>query len=285
VPDTVDVDGDRIAVIDRPADPGTVEAGPPVLLVHGVASDASTWAPVQDALAAIGIRSVAFDLLGHGRSDKPAAGYTLERFSASIGAVREACGLPVVTLAGHSFGGALAMYYAHHHRQSVAGLVLVSSGGLGQRVHPMLRALTIPGSGALLKLVLNSTTSAVYRHPRLHRMLRLRPELVANLSRTGRNIGPRDGQAAFLATVRHIIRPSGQLGSMIEVGYLDRSLPTVIVWSERDPIVPVAHAHDLHEHLAASRLEVFPGASHEPHRRYPQRIAGLVAELANLVET
>jgi pimeloyl-ACP methyl ester carboxylesterase len=275
----VDFDGHRIGVVDRRPDPGVPGAGPTVLMVHGIASDGSTWLPVQTALAGLGVRSVAMDLLGHGTSDKPRSGYTLEKFSASIGAVRAAYDLPVVTLAGHSFGGALAMYHAHHHPEAVSGLVLVSSGGLGQAVHPMLRALAVPGSGAVLKLLLNSGTSAVYAHPGLHRLMRLRPELVANLSRTGRNIGPPDGQAAFLSTLRHIIKPSGQLGSMMDVGYLDRSLPTLIVWSEHDPIVPVAHAHDLHGYLSASRLELFPGTSHEPHRRYPELFAGLVAAL------
>jgi pimeloyl-ACP methyl ester carboxylesterase len=250
-----------------------------VLMVHGLASDASTWLPVQQVLATLGVRSVAMDLLGHGSSDKPRTGYTLEKFSASIGHVRQFLQLPSVTLAGHSFGGALAMYYAHHHPEAVSGLVLVSSGGLGRGVHPLMRALAVPGSGVALKLLLNSATSAVYAHPSLHRLMRLRPELVANLSRTGRNIGPRDGQAAFLATLRHVIKPSGQLGSMMDVGYLDRTRPTLIVWSEHDPIVPVQHAQDLHAYLDASRLELFPGSSHEPHRRFPDRFAAGVLAL------
>ncbi len=75
-----------------------------------------------------------------------------------------------------------------------------------------------------------------------------------------------------------MIEPSGQRGSMIEMGYLSPDLPTLIIWSEHDPILPVSHAHDTHDHLPGSRLELFPGLSHEPHRRHAVRFADTVAD-------
>jgi pimeloyl-ACP methyl ester carboxylesterase len=258
-------------------DAGALDA-PAVLLVHGLASDASTWDPVVAPLVRRGLRVVAPDLIGHGDSDKPLSGYTLESFSASLETVTTDLNLSDPTVVGHSFGGAIAMHYAQVTPHIVKRLVLVSSGGLGRRVHPILRAAALPGAARALSVVLNPALTKVYGRPALHRALRLRPELVANLNRTGRNLGRRDGRTAFFHTLRHVISTQGQRGSMIELELLDQSTPTLIVWAIRDPIIPVSHARDLHAHLPNSRLELFDGHTHEPHRRQPERFAEVLAD-------
>ena len=54
-------------------------------------------------------------------------------------------------------------------------------------------------------------------------------------------------------------------------------VPTLLVWSQRDVIIPVAHAHRTHEHLPGSELVVFRGGGHEPHRRNALAFANAVA--------
>jgi pimeloyl-ACP methyl ester carboxylesterase len=75
-----------------------------------------------------------------------------------------------------------------------------------------------------------------------------------------------------------VIAPSGQRGSFIEMRYLAEHVPTLLVWSERDGVIPVAHAHAARAHLPGSRLVVFPGSGHEPHRRNAVQFAAAVAE-------
>ena len=65
----------------------------------------------------------------------------------------------------------------------------------------------------------------------------------------------------------------------IESEWLDKTKPTLVVWSERDVVIPVKHAHSTHEHLPESQLIVFPGAGHEPHRRHAVPFADAVALL------
>jgi pimeloyl-ACP methyl ester carboxylesterase len=64
---------------------------------------------------------------------------------------------------------------------------------------------------------------------------------------------------------------------MIEHDFVAADLPTLIVWSEGDPIIPVSHAITAHARLPNSRLELFAGATHEPHRREPERFAEAIA--------
>jgi pimeloyl-ACP methyl ester carboxylesterase len=271
---TVDAGGYRLSYL---------EAGPPdgpvVLLLHGLVSDGTTWQPAMESLAALKLRVIALDLLGHGESDQPRIAYSLEDFAASISAFLAALEIPDATVVGHSLGGAIAMVFAHDYADQAARLVLVASGGLGKQVHLVLRGATLPGAQTVLRLVVNRRTAPVYTRPALHRALRLRPEAVSNLARIGRSLLTEAGRSTFIAAATSVIGPRGQLGSMIELDYLAADRPTLIIWSERDPIIPVEHAHATHAHLPRSQLELLPGSSHEPHRRHAVRVAETVAQL------
>src|SRR3954462_11617102 len=91
-----------------------VEAGPadgaPVLLVHGWACTAFSWRRQMPALAAAGHRVVAFDLKGHGFSDKPppAAESSADAMTRFVLDVMDATGVERAALVGHSMGGAIA---------------------------------------------------------------------------------------------------------------------------------------------------------------------------------
>jgi pimeloyl-ACP methyl ester carboxylesterase len=268
----ISVDGQRLSYLKAgPAD------GPVVVLLHGLISDSTTWQPAISALAGRGLRVIAPDLIGHGESDRPMVGYTLDDFAASLSEFLSALDLGAVTLAGHSLGGAIAMKFADSYPAQTARLVLVSSGGMGKQVHVLLRAATLPGAGRVLAATVNSRTARLYAQPRLHRALRLPPEAVVNLARMGRALVSGEGRATFVTAARAAITPTGQVGNMVALDYVRPDLPTLIVWAKGDPIIPVAHAIAAHEHLPASRLVLFDITSHEPHRREPQAFADAIA--------
>lgn len=271
----VEQDGNTIVYADLgPTD------GPVVVLVHGMVSDSSTWSRPAQLLATRGYRVIAPDLLGHGRSSKPAdGGYLLPDFAASLSRLLTELNTGPVTLAGHSLGGAIAMQLTHDHPELVARLVLVSAGGLGRRVHPVFRAATLPVATSLFRLALNERTAPILSRPRLHRSLRLSEEVVANLGRAGGGLVTPSGRTAFFSTLRGAIDRSGQRGSMLELGLLPRSLPALIVWSAEDPIVPVQHAYQAHEYLTNSRLLVLDGPSHQPHHVWADRFTDAVIDL------
>jgi pimeloyl-ACP methyl ester carboxylesterase len=87
-----------------------------------------------------------------------------------------------------------------------------------------------------------------------------------------------DVRRAFLDTVRGILDVGGQRVSANDRLYLAGELPTLIVWGERDPLIPVKHAHAAHERIPESRLEVFPHAGHFPHRDEPRRFVELLLD-------
>jgi pimeloyl-ACP methyl ester carboxylesterase len=258
------------------------EAGPPdgpvVVLLHGLASDADTWDRAIAPLAAYGLRVLAVDLIGHGRSDKPPGPYLLDDFSDSVAQFLDALGIAAVTLCGHSLGGAVAVHFGTRYPDRLQRLVLVSAGGLGREVHPVLRAASLPVAPAVLRVALRPGMRRIYRRPGLHRALRLTPENVTNLRRAGRALGSPAGQAAFFAALRGVIAPSGQRTASEEMRTVTQRVPTLLIWNAGDPVIPVAHARATAERLLpSSKLVVFPERGHEPHRRNAERFADEVA--------
>src|SRR5947208_13408895 len=93
---------------------------------------------------------VAPDLIGHGDSATPRGDYSLGAHAASIRDLLAAIGIDRATLVGHSLGGGVAMVFFYQFPQRTERLVLVSSGGLGGEVSPMLRTAALPGAAGLL---------------------------------------------------------------------------------------------------------------------------------------
>jgi pimeloyl-ACP methyl ester carboxylesterase len=258
------------------------EAGPPdgavVVLLHGLASDADTWDRAIGPLAEHGLRVLAVDLIGHGASDKPASDYLLTDFADSLARFLDALDVRAATLCGHSFGGAIAMFFGTRHPDRVDRVVLVSAGGLGREVHPLLRAAALRVAPVVLRAALRPRLRRLYGRPGLHRALRLTPENVTNLRRAARALGSDAGQASFFASLRGVIAPSGQRTASAEMRAFAERIPMLLIWNEGDPVIPLSHAqaHAARAN-ASSRLVVFPSRGHEPHRRSAQRFADEVA--------
>ncbi|HWX75123.1 MAG TPA: alpha/beta fold hydrolase, partial [Solirubrobacteraceae bacterium] len=217
-------------------------SGPPIVLIHGMLNSSSHWQAVALNLARE-YTVIAPDLVGHGDSAAPRGDYSLGAHAASIRDLLAAIGIDRATLVGHSLGGGVAMQFFYQFPQRVERLVLVSSGGLGREVSPLLRTAALPGMSALLSATI---------HPRLLGALRgagarLRERGAGSgvyLQAIARALAPlqsRDARAAFLHTLRSVIDVHGQRVSANDRLYLLESIPTLIVWGERDNTIPLEH--------------------------------------------
>lgn len=101
--------------------------GRTLVLLHGVASNARIWGPVAPLLTPR-FRVLALDQRGHGQSDKPSSGYDFATVTGDVRGFIEALGLERPVVAGHSWGGNVALELAAKHPEQVAGLVLVDGG-------------------------------------------------------------------------------------------------------------------------------------------------------------
>ncbi len=107
-----------------------VGSGPPVVLLAGFGLDHEVWDGTVTALLDAGLRAVAVDLRGTGRSDKPASGYGIDDLAGDVDAVLEALDLSHARLVGYSFGGQVALRLAATHPGRLSRLVLLCSNGV-----------------------------------------------------------------------------------------------------------------------------------------------------------
>jgi pimeloyl-ACP methyl ester carboxylesterase len=249
-------------------------SGPPVVLIHGMLNSSSHWQSVALELAR-DHTVIAPDLIGHGDSAAPRGDYSLGAHAASIRDLIAAIGIERATIVGHSLGGGVAMQFFYQFPQRVERLVLISSGGLGREVSPMLRTAALPGVSALLSLT-------------------IQPRLLATLAGTGRRMRERalsggvhlqaiaralrplenaDARQAFLTTLRSVIDVHGQRVSATDRLYLLETMPTMIVWGERDNTIPLAHGRNAHEAIPHSYFRTLPSAAHFPHLEDPRALA------------
>ena len=257
----------------------TAGSGPVLLLLHGIANSSETWEPVATALAER-FAIVAPDLLGHGQSATPRGDYSLGAHASGVRDLLTALGHEHVTVVGHSLGGGIAMQFAYQFPERCERLVLVSSGGLGREVHLLLRAAALPGADWVLPVLTSSSVQGIGRGvAKALRLGRVAPDGdLAVLARGFASLNSKGSREAFLHTVRSVIEPSGQRVSARDRLHLAAVLPTLIVWGERDSIIPASHGREAHEAMPGSRFEVFDGAGHMPHHDDPERFAAILTD-------
>jgi pimeloyl-ACP methyl ester carboxylesterase len=257
--------------------------GPVVVLVHGITSTSATWAKVLPYLAEH-YTVIAPDLIGHGESAKPRGDYSLGAYASGIRDLLLALGHERATYVGHSLGGGVAMQLAYQFPEHCERLALVSSGGLGREINALLRAASLPGSELVLPLLVDDRVLGLGRLAgRLLGRLGLRVHTdVEEVLRGHASLSDGATRAAFLHTLRTIVDLRGQRVDATDRLYLAEAIPFLIVWGERDPIIPADHGRAAHRLVAGSRLEVFPTAGHFPHLDDPLRF---VRVLQNFIDT
>ena len=260
-------------------------SGPVVVLVHGITSTSATWEAVMPRLAER-FTVVAPDLLGHGQSAKPRGDYSLGAYASGIRDLLVALGHERATFVGHSLGGGVAMQLAYQFPERCERLILVASGGLGREVSALLRAATLPGAELVLPLLvagglLDAGRSVGSFLSRLG--VRLRTDF-EEMARGHASLADPEARAAFVHTLRTIVDFGGQRVSATDRLYLAEHVPFLIVWGERDPIIPVAHGRAAHALVPGSRLEVFAEAGHFPHVDEPDCFADLLIEFIEETE-
>jgi pimeloyl-ACP methyl ester carboxylesterase len=259
--------------------------GPLVVLIHGITGRSAQWGPTIENLAGC-CTLLAPDLLGHGESAKPRGDYSLGAYASAVRDIVVALGHDRATVVGHSLGGGIAMQFAYQFPELTERLVLVSSGGLGREVHPLLRASTLPGSELVLPVLTHARVLAAGEAVgRAIGFLRL--QLGADLAEVASgyaSLGDAEARAAFIATMRAVLDAGGQRVSALDRLYLAEVMPTLIVWGRRDPIIPAEHGRVAHKAMPGSRFEVLDGVGHFPQLERPLEFSRLLKEFVRGTE-
>jgi pimeloyl-ACP methyl ester carboxylesterase len=259
-------------------------SGPVLLLIHGIAGSIGNW---QQAIGPLARHHtvIAPDLPGHGASAPGAGDYSLGALAAGLRDLLVVLGHERATLVGHSLGGGIAMQFAYQFPEITERLVLVSSGGLGPEVSPVLRAAALPGAGLFIAATAAAGRSAGPVLARGLAAVGLRPTTdIAEVARGYASLADPDRRAAFLATLRSVIGVGGQRVYAGDRLYLAGGIPVLIIWGARDPIIPVRHGQRAHQAIPGSRLEIFDQAGHLPQLEAPGRFVAVLERFLEQTE-
>jgi len=245
--------------------------GPALLLLHGIAGSSRTWRDVIPHLTDR-FTVIAPDFMGHGQSDKPVGDYSLGAFASGIRDLLDVLDIDRASVVGQSFGGGVAMQFAYQHPERCERLVLVDSGGLGREVNWVLRVMTLPGSEYVMPVVFPGFVRDW--GDSLFRMINdrgIRLGRLAEMWSAYASLAEAENRQAFARTIKSVIDPGGQTVSAIDRLYLASPMPTLIVWGDRDDIIPVSHAYAAHDAMPGSRLVIIEGVGHFPQIEAPEQ--------------
>ena len=175
------------------------------------------------------------------------------------------------------------MQFAYLFPERVERLALISSGGLGQEVHPLLRAATLPGSEWVFPLMAREWSvkaGDAVRSVAAKLGLEAGPDM-AEFARGYASLIHEGARDAFLHTMRSVIDHDGQRVSALDRLYLADQIPTLLMWGTDDPIIPVAHGRNAHEIISHSRYVELEGSGHWPMLDAPLRF---IKELTSFIE-
>lgn len=235
----------------------------PLVLLHGTSASLHTWEAWATELSRTR-RVISLDLPGFGLSSgSPQNDYSDAAYVEFLARLLARLKLQRVVLAGNSLGGEIAWHFALARPAQVAGLVLVDAAGLdfqpeqlplGFRIArlPLLRQLT---RWVLPRRVVEDSVMAVYGDP-----ARVSSALVDRYY----ELTLREGNREALLHRIDQLRPgegSERLGEL--------RVPTLILWGERDRLIPPRWGQALHAAIPGSELVMLPGLGHVPQEEDP----------------
>ncbi len=246
----------------------TAGSGPPLLLVHGLMTSGYSWRYVLEPLGRHFTLYVP-DLPGMGRSEKPDRSYHPDRLADFLGELVEAWGLTGCRIVGNSLGGYLAMRLALRHPGALGPLVNLHSPGLPlRRLYALRAALSLPGSGALLRRL-------VHRDPVrwAHRNVHYYDERLKSLEEAREYAAPLRstvGVQAFGRILKETLNPR-EMAAFLRIlrARRDRGLsfpvPLLLLYADQDPMVPPRVGDALAALLPGARYQRLSEASHFAH--------------------
>lgn len=249
--------------------------GEPLLLLHGLAGSTRNWCEVLPELVER-YRVIAVDLPGHARSARLPRGATTADFAAAAAAVLEAEDVDRALVAGHSFGGLVALRLAQRRPELVGGLLLASPAGIGsstRAARAILLATTTIRPGRRVALLRNRFAERVW-----YRRALFRPWFVSDVAA----LSAQATHGLLAAQREHVDTRTAALALAADDPRRELpelSCPVVVLWGARDVQLPLEDAFEYARRLHA-KLRVVADCGHLVIVERPRAVLDALLDLA-----
>ena len=253
---SVNVDGNNIRYLLD----GTSERD--LILIHGLGASAERWEHVIPNFAK-NYRVIVPDLIGFGQSDKPLIDYTTEYLGEFIKQFLNEIDVNTVSIIGSSLGGQIAIDFTSLNPTKVDKLVLVSPSGIMKHSTPALDAY-------IMAAMYPNTDTAQHAF----QMMSGRDN-VDEITIKGfvKRMKLPNAKMAFMSTLLGL-----KDAEVISQKLSSINLPTLIIWGENDPVIPIKYASSFVTGINDCRFIKMLGCAHTPYVEMPDKFYKLVYE-------
>jgi pimeloyl-ACP methyl ester carboxylesterase len=265
--DMVEVAGTRLHVRDD----GPRHA-PTIVMIHGFGSSLQTWEPWAELLESK-FRVVRFDLPGSGLSSPdPSGDYTDARTISILLALMNRLGIAKTSLIGNSIGGRIAWTFAAEHPDRVDKLVLISPDGFASPGFEYGHAPKVPATLGLMRYVLPKALLRASLKPAYGDPSALTDQTVTRYYDL--MLAPGVRQALLNRMTETVLIDPRPLLKRIKA-------PVLLLWGERDGMIPFSNAQAYLQNLPDARLVGLPDLGHVPQEEAPEKSLGPVLAFLN----
>jgi pimeloyl-ACP methyl ester carboxylesterase len=232
-------------------------SGPAILVLHGWGGSSNSWIKVQEILAKKGFKVVVPDLPGFGKSATPKDSWGIKAYTDFVLSFVKKIELEDFFLIGHSFGGRISIRLAAYYPKKIKKLILCDAAGI--------------------KLELDFKAKIVYFLSKMGNTV-FSPKFLARFKDSARNF--------FYIFLRHkdYTKADGVMKEIMKKVIYEDLLPdlekikikTLVIWGEKDKLVPLKYAYVFEEKVKGSKLEVMLGIGHSPHLEDPKNLSEII---------
>jgi pimeloyl-ACP methyl ester carboxylesterase len=254
----IDVGGLRVRYLETEGKTGT-----PLIILHGWGSSINSWTNIALSLEKNGVKVFVPDLPGFGETPEPERAWAVDDYISFVKSFSHHIGAETFCLAGHSFGGQIAIGYAVQYPNDIPALILIAAARIHKRKKIKVKAFLI--FAAMGKLIFST--------PFLCTLKPIVQKIWTKLT------GERD---YYLASSR--MKKTMQLVVGEEAGLkLDAiKTRTLILWGGGDTITPLEDAKIVNKKILNSTLYVFEGVGHDLNFKKPSEVAQKIFEFIHL---
>ena len=234
-----------------------------IVLVHGIGASAERWEFVIPEFSKH-YRVIVPDLIGFGYSDKPLVDYTTEFFSDFLSSFFQELGLNKINIIGSSLGGQIIIKYVSDQLHTIDHLVLVSPSGIMKSSTPALDAYVMAALYPDLEVAKNAFQMMAGGTRQVQQ--KVIEDFVKRMKLP-------NAKMAFMSTLLGLKNSELTTNSLKKI-----SVPTLIIWGEHDPVIPIKYADEFVSSIQDCRFYMMDNSGHTPYVDDPKRFAKLVLD-------